>query len=160
MSDLTAQRRLAADVLDVGENRVWFDPSAQGDIASAITREEIRELVEDGTIQAKPKGGNSRGRARKRDAKRAYGHLKGPGNRKGRANARHKSRDNWMDTVRAQRRELRALRDDGVLTPSEYREVYDKARGGEFESVRYMFNYIENNYDVDIDRGMDRGGER
>ncbi len=51
MSDLRAQKRLAADVLDVGKNRVWFDPDAQGAIADAITREDIRELVDDGSIK-------------------------------------------------------------------------------------------------------------
>lgn len=153
MSDLTAQRRLAADVLDVGENRVWFDPNAQGDIASAITREEIRELVAEGHIQAEPKRGNARGRARERNAKRAYGHRKGPGTRKGRASARHDDRDTWVDGIRAQRRELRRLRDAGVLTPTEYRETYDKARGGEFPSVRNMRMFIESAYGVDTDVG-------
>lgn len=153
MSDLKAQRRLAADVLDVGKNRVWFDPSAQGDIASAITREEIRELVEQGHIRAESKQGNSRNRARERNAKRAYGHRKGQGTRKGKATARHDDRDEWIDGIRAQRRELRALRDDGVLSPSQYAEMYNKASGGEFHSVRYMLNIIETTYDVEIDHG-------
>ncbi|MEF8907187.1 MAG: 50S ribosomal protein L19e, partial [Haloarculaceae archaeon] len=37
MTDLSAQKRLASDVLDVGKNKVWFDPDRQGDIAEAIT---------------------------------------------------------------------------------------------------------------------------
>lgn len=153
MSDLTAQRRLAADVLDVGENRVWFDPDAQSDIASAITREEIRELVESGRIRADTKRGNSRGRARERNAKRAYGHRKGPGSRQGKATARHDDRDEWVDGIRAQRRELKALRDDGTLDPTQYREAYDKARGGEFGSIRYMRAYLETTYDVELEGG-------
>lgn len=156
MSDLKAQRRLAADVLDVGENRVWFDPGAQGEIATAITREEIRELVEDGIIQAKAKQGNSRQRVRVRNAKRAYGHRKGQGSRKGKKNARHDGRDEWIDGIRAQRRELRELRDAGVISPTVYRQVYNKARGGEFRSVRYMLNYLESEYDVDLNEGGDR----
>ena len=51
MTDLSAQKRLAADVLDVGKNRVWFDPERQGDIAEAITREDVRELVDEGAIR-------------------------------------------------------------------------------------------------------------
>lgn len=155
MSDLKAQRRLAADVLDVGKNRVWFDPEAQGDISSAITREEIRELVENGHIRAEPKQGNSRSRARERDQKRAYGHRKGQGTRKGKATARHDDRDEWIDGIRAQRRELRRLRDDETLAPSEYRELYKKASGGEFHSVRYMFNYIETTYGIEVEAGGD-----
>jgi len=146
MSDLRAQRRLAADVLDVGENRVWFDPESQGEIAEAITREDVRDLVEDGVIRAKDKKGNSKGRARERAEKRAYGHRKGAGSRKGTAGGRQNEKEQWQNQIRAQRRRLRELRDEGELSPSEYRDLYDKANGGEFRSVRYLENYIENEY--------------
>ncbi|WP_336036537.1 50S ribosomal protein L19e [Halobacterium yunchengense] len=146
MTDLSAQKRLAADVLDVGESRVWFDPDAQSEIADAITREDVRELVDEGAIQAEQTQGNSRGRARERDAKRSYGHQKGAGNRKGKAGARHDEKDAYADRIRAQRRTLRELRDEGELSPSEYRELYNKANGGEFDSVRRLKNYIDENY--------------
>ena len=146
MTDLRAQRRLAADVLDVGKNRVWFDPNEQAEIAEAITREAIEELVEVGIIQAKPARGNSRGRARERNKKRAYGHRSGPGSRRGKAGARHDGREQWKADIRAQRQTLRELRDDGELSPGEYRELYRKASGGEFRSVRYMLTYIDQEY--------------
>jgi large subunit ribosomal protein L19e len=146
MSDLSAQKRLAADVLDVGKNRVWFDPDAQGEIAEAITREDIRELVDEGTIQAEQKRGNSRGRARERDEKRAYGHRKGPGTRKGKAGARQDEKDAYVSSIRAQRRTLKELREEGELSPSEYRELYNKANGGEFDSVQRLKKYIDENY--------------
>jgi len=147
MSDLSAQRRLAADVLDVGENRVWFDPEAQGEIADAITREDVRELVDDGTIDVKgERGGNSRGRARERNEKRAYGHRKGPGSRKGKQGAREAPNDQWQRRIRAQRERLRELRDEGELEPGEYRDLYNKASGGEFDSVGDLERYIESNY--------------
>jgi len=84
MTDLKSQRRLAAKIIGCGENRVWMDPDQQGEIAEAITREDVRELVEQGLIREKRKKGVSRGRARERDEKRAYGHQKGQGKRKGR----------------------------------------------------------------------------
>ncbi|WP_049969857.1 50S ribosomal protein L19e [Haladaptatus cibarius] len=146
MSDLSAQKRLAADVLDVGKNRVWFDPDAQGAIADAITREDIRELVDDGSIQAKDAKSNSRGRARERKAKRKYGHRKGPGTRKGKKGGRKDSKEEWQNQIRAQRRKLRELRSEGEITKSQYRDLYDKSKGGEFRSVQYLLNYIENNY--------------
>lgn len=153
MTDLSAQRRLAADVLDVGENRIWFDPDAQDEIADAITREDIRELVEDGIVEAERASGNSQGRARERDEKRAYGHRTGPGTRKGTAGAREDESDRWQRQVRAQRRTLRELRDDGTLTPAQYRELYNMARGGEFDSVRRLRTYIETEYDISLDGG-------
>ncbi|WIV67321.1 50S ribosomal protein L19e [Natrialbaceae archaeon AArc-T1-2] len=149
MTDLSAQKRLAADVLDVGENKIWLDPDAQGEIAEAITREEVRDLVDDGLIQAEEARGNSRGRARERNAKRAYGHQKGPGKRKGKKGARQNEKDDWQNKIRAQRRKLRELRDKGELTPAQYRELYKKAGGGEFRSVRYLLNYIDDNYGDD-----------
>jgi len=152
MTDLRAQRRLAADVLDVGENRVWLDPDAQDELVEAITREDVRELVESGVVRAEPAGGNSRGKARKRAEKRAYGHQTGPGSRKGTAGGRQQEKDRWARTARAQRQTLRELRDDGVVTPAEYRELYNKARGGEFPDVRRMLNFAEDSYGIDVDR--------
>jgi len=146
MSDLTAQRRLAADVLDVGENRVWFDPDQQGEIVEAITREDIRELVDDGTIRAEDKKGISKGRSRERKDKRAYGHQKGPGTRQGKAGARENEKEKWQQQIRAQRKKLNELRGNGDITRTQYRELYNKARGGEFRSVQYLLNYIDNNY--------------
>jgi large subunit ribosomal protein L19e len=146
MSDLTAQRRLAADVLDVGKNRVWFDPDQQGEIVEAITREDIRELVDDGTIRAEEKKGISKGRSRERKDKRAYGHQKGPGSRKGKAGARQNEKKHWQQQIRAQRKKLNELRGNGEITRTQYRELYNKARGGEFRSVQYLLNYIDNNY--------------
>jgi large subunit ribosomal protein L19e len=146
MSDLTAQRRLAADVLDVGKNRVWLDPERTDDIADAITREDVRDLIDEGAIRAEDAKSNSRGRARERAEKRAYGHRKGAGSRKGKAGGRQNTKEQWQSRIRAQRATLKELRDEGELSASEYRSLYDQASGGEFDSVADLERYIENNY--------------
>ncbi len=146
MTDLSAQKRLASDVLDVGKNKVWFDPDRQGDIAEAITREDVRELVDEGAIRADEPGGNSRGRARERQKKRAYGHQTGPGSRRGKAGARQDPKGDWQSRIRAQRERLKKLRDEGDLERSAYRDLYDKAGGGEFDSVADMERFIDENY--------------
>jgi len=146
MSDLRAQRRMAADILDVGENKVWLDPERQGDIDDAITREDVRELVDEGAIRAEDAQGNSRGRARERQQKRSYGHQTGPGSRKGKAGARQDPKEQWESRIRAQRERLRELRDEDELDRSTYRDLYDKAGGGEFDSVADMERYIDENY--------------
>jgi large subunit ribosomal protein L19e len=143
MTDLSAQKRLASEVLDVGENKVWLDPDRQADIAEAITREDIRELVDEGAVRAEPPKGNSRGKARERQKKRAYGHQTGPGTRKGRAGARENDKESWQSRIRAQRKHLRQLRDGGEIDSSTYRALYDKAGGGEFDSVADIERYIE-----------------
>jgi large subunit ribosomal protein L19e len=146
MTDLSAQKRLAADILDVGKNKLWFDPEQQGEIADAITREDVRDLVDQGIIQADEPKGNSRGRARERAEKRSYGHQTGPGSRRGKAGGRQNEKDDWRSRIRAQRNQLRKLRDDGELTTTEYRELYDRAGGGEFDSVADMERYIDEQY--------------
>jgi large subunit ribosomal protein L19e len=151
MTNLKAQKRLAADVLDVGKNRVWFDPDAQGEIAEAITREDVRDLIADGTIDAKGKTGNARGRARERANKRSYGHQNGTGKRKGRKGARNPRKQDWESRIRAQRRTLKELRAEGTIDRTQYRALYNKAGGGEFDSVARLVAFAENSYDISID---------
>ncbi|XGI83308.1 50S ribosomal protein L19e [Halorutilales archaeon Cl-col2-1] len=143
MSDLKTQKRLASDILGCGKNRVWLDPDAQSEIAEAITREDVRELIDEGSIKAKEKKGVSRGRARERDEKREYGHKKGQGKRSGKQGARNPEKDEWESKIRAQRKALKEMRENDEITPSEYRELYKMANGGEFRSVRYLRNYVE-----------------
>ena len=150
MSDLGSQKRLAADILDVGEGRVWLDPEEQEEIAEAITREDIRDLVDQGIIRAKGTQNNSRGRARKRNQKRSYGHKKGQGTRKGKAGARESRKDSWVSRIRAQRKRLKELREDGTIDRTQYRELYNKASGGEFDSVDRLEAFVRTNYGIEV----------
>ncbi|ERH07514.1 MAG: ribosomal protein L19E [Halonotius sp. J07HN4] len=150
MTDLKAQKRLAADILDVGENRVWLDPGEQEEIAEAITRDDIRELVDAGTIRAKDAKTNSRGRARERAEKRSYGHQTGAGSRKGKAGARQAEKDDWIERIRAQRARLKELRENGTIDRTQYRELYNKASGGEFDSVDRLEAYVRTNYGIEV----------
>ena len=143
MTDLRNQKRLAADIMGCGRDRVWLDPEAQGEVADAITREDVRELIEEGVVREKRKKGVSRGRARERDEKRKYGHQKGPGTRKGKKGARSDPKEEWKSGVRALRKELRRMKREDEIDATEYRELYAKAKGGEFGSVRYLRNYVE-----------------
>ncbi|HID19204.1 TPA: 50S ribosomal protein L19e, partial [Candidatus Bathyarchaeota archaeon] len=92
---LKSQRRLAAQVLGVGESRVWIDPEKFEDVSSAITRLEIEQLIRSGAIKAKPEKGVSRGRARVRRVKHKQGRRRGPGSRKGSAGARTPEKRRW-----------------------------------------------------------------
>ncbi|HXW99311.1 MAG TPA: 50S ribosomal protein L19e [Methanomicrobiales archaeon] len=138
MSDLSNQKRLAASVLGCGVNRIWFDPERAADVEGAISRDDLRTLITEGVIKAKPKKGVSRGRARARDAKRSYGHRKGPGKRRGASGARRPSKTQWIQRIRAIRKTIRALRDEGQIDPHLYRLLYRKASGGQFRSVAHV----------------------
>jgi large subunit ribosomal protein L19e len=142
MTDLTNQKRLAAALLKVGQTRVWMDPERLADIATAITRDDIRGLIEQGVIKRKAVIGISRGRARIRDAKREKGHRKGHGSRRGAAGARTPRKELWMKRIRAQRKLLKGLRAEKSITPTIYRRLYRKAKGGEFRNVSHLKSYI------------------
>ncbi|MCL7414488.1 MAG: 50S ribosomal protein L19e [ANME-2 cluster archaeon] len=143
MSDLRNQKTIAAKVLKVGVHRVWFDPEAAGEIANAITREDVRELISSGVIKAHPVKGVSRGRARKVDVKRAYGHRKGHGSRSGAKGARNPRKQQWIKKIRALRRRLHELKADGTLDKSAYCTMYRKAKGGVYRNVAHMEAHIE-----------------
>ncbi len=145
MPDFSTQKRLAASVLAVGESRIWInpDPEVAGEIADAITREDIRSQIEAGNIKAKPKKGNSRARYRVRAAKRAYGHQKGQGRRKGAKGSRSPRKVVWMTKIRALRSNLKELREEGEIDRHTYRMLYRKAKGGEYRSTAHLNAYIK-----------------
>lgn len=138
MADLKNQKRLASQILRVGISRVWLDPDKLEDIGNVITREDIRGLVEAGTIKRTQSKGVSRGRARERDAKREKGHRKGHGTRRGAKNARTPKKALWIRRIRAQRRQLKALRNDNVLDRTSYRKMYRKAKGGVYRNISVL----------------------
>ena len=80
---ITNQRRMAASILSkregrtVGVHRVWIHPDYIDQISSAVQKEDIRELIDEGVIKARPIKGTSRGRARKADIQRAKGRRVG-----------------------------------------------------------------------------------
>ena len=141
--DLRLQRRLAAQILKCGQNRVWFDPSALEDISSAATKEDIRELIEKGVIKRKPVKGVCRVRINKRKAQKRKGRRRGHGSRKGKKTARLSRKEQWMMRIRAIRKRLRFLRDNGLIDRRTYRMLYRKAKGGEFRSVAHLNAYIK-----------------
>jgi len=122
----------------VGVHRVWINPDYLEEVSSAVQKADIRQLIEDGLIKAKPIKGISRGRARRAAAQKAKGRRKGQGSRKGSRNSRDPKKNRWMRLIRAQRRVLKDLRGDETLTPSEYRYYYRKAKGGSYRSIAHM----------------------
>lgn len=137
--NLRNQRRLASGILNVGGNRVWIDPDEAEKVSSAITRDDVRRLVHEGTIRATPESGTSRGRKRASHHKRILGRRSGPGRRKG----IHRSGESWVTRIRSIRRRLRHLRDTRMIEQSSYRKLNLLAKGGTFRSARHVNEYIE-----------------
>jgi len=141
--NLKTQRRLAAEILKVGLDRVWIDPEALDEVGGAVTRDDIRKLIKEGKIKAKQKEGISRYRARKLAFQRSKGRRRGHGSRKGAKYARYPRKQRWMSRIRAIRRRLRDLRDSGKIDRTTYRKLYLLAKGGVFRSKAHVDYYIK-----------------
>lgn len=144
MTDLKSQRRMASEVLDVGKNRIWIDPDQKDKVEEAITRQDIRNLIESGAIQKKEQEGTSKGRARHNKKQKAKGRRKGQGSRKGRKTARKSRKENWMEQIRAIRKRLKEMRDEEEITNEQYRKLYDMAKGGFFRDTKHLENHVKN----------------
>lgn len=140
---LTSQKRMAADIMGVGKDRVWIDPDEQERVDEAITRQDIRNLIEGGTIKKKPKKGTSNARAKKNKKQKKKGRRKGHGSRKGKKTARKDSKTEWVETIRAIRKKLKEMRGEEI-TKEQYRKLYDMAKGGFFRDTKHLETYIEN----------------
>ena len=146
---ITNQKRMAAEIMSqregrtVGIHRIWVNPDYLSEVVDAVQKDDVRNLIDDGIIRAKPILGTSRSRARKAAIQKSKGRRKGQGSRSGSANARNPRKQRWMSRIRAQRRTLKELRVDGSLTPTQYRHFYLKAKGGSYRSISHMRSNIE-----------------
>ena len=139
---LKSQRRLASEVMKIGESRVWIDPERIDYVESAITREEIRKLVKEGVVKALPQKGVSRARARVLHQKRKKGLRKGPGGKSGPARSKISKKQAWINRIRPIRRRLTELKETRAITESAYRKLYDMSESGVFESIAELERYI------------------
>ncbi len=141
---MKSQRRLASEILKTGKNRIWIDPERIEDVEMAITRDDIKRLIHEGAIRAKPKKGVSRSRVRSLRRKKRSG-RRGPGSRKGKKTANVTKKDRWMKKVRPLRRKLKELRRRRMITREVYRKLYGMVKGGAFEDIPHLEQYIEAN---------------
>jgi len=139
MSALDSVRRMAAELLGVGVNRVWIDPEQLDRASSAITKEDVRRLIKDGVVKVKPAKGISRGRWRKARRQRKKGLRKGSGSRKGPV---FDEKRLWIAKVRALRSFLANLRRRRIITRTTYRKLYIMVKSGMFESKSQLKTYI------------------
>ena len=139
--NLTTQKRLAAEILKIGVNRVWIDPNNLEEVSQSITREGVKKLIADGTIKARPKKGISSYRSKKIAEQKSKGRRKGRGSIKGAKGARNPKKKAWMTTIRALRTDLKDMRDNREINRTTYRKLYKMAKGGAFRSKSYMKTY-------------------
>lgn len=138
-------RRIAAEILGCGVNRVWItnDPAFETELLEAITREDVRRLIAQRRVQKRFEVGVSRGRARVRKLRRAKGRRRGQGTRKGTLNARDRRKRRWIRVIRPIRRRLRELRAAGAIDARTYRKFYARAKGGMFKNRPHLDQQLQ-----------------
>lgn len=141
--DLGMQRRMAAEILKAGSHRIWFDEADLDEITGAVTREDIKRLINRGSIQLKQVKGTSRARANKIRLQKEKGRRRGHGTRKGAKHAKVSSKRRWIKTIRPIRKRLKELRDSNAIDRSVYRKTYMMAKGGMFRSKAYLESYLK-----------------
>jgi large subunit ribosomal protein L19e len=129
---LKSQKRMAAKLLKVGQNRVWIDPDEIDRVEASITKNELRQLMHDGVIRSKPKLGVSKGKHRKK--------TKGSGSRKGSKLSKKKL---WIMKIRALRKGLRELVNKRSITRPTYRKLFSMTKGGAFRNIDHLNEYLE-----------------
>lgn len=126
-------RRLAADIFNVGENKVRIKPDGLKEAEGALTRSDVRGLIDKGIVTKKPNQGraSTKGTGRKGHGKRR-GH---PLNQK----------DVWMGKIRSQRKFFAMLVSGGVLKKEKKRDIYRKLKSGIFRNKKAMLVYLKEN---------------
>jgi large subunit ribosomal protein L19e len=138
--NLRNKRRLAADVLGVGSDRIRFDPEAEDFIQDAITRSTIRGLVGLGAIKVAPEKGVSRGRYR---AKHKRAKPRHQGSFRGVKSSRNPKKAAWVHKVRALRRRLAVARDRNEVTKESYTRLYRQIKGGQVRDVKRLLEMVK-----------------
>ena len=145
MTDLSSQRRLAAQILKIGQNRVWIDPERMDDVEGAITREEVRKLIHEKIIDSLPEKGVSRSRAKIIREKKRKGRRSGPGSVTGAGYAKVTKKEAWMKKIRSLRRKLRELKASRIITETTYSQYYRMAGSGRFQSMAELERNLKAN---------------
>ncbi len=139
---LTAQKRLAGQIFKRSPKKIKLDPSRLEDIKESITKADIKALIIDNAITAKPVKKASKGRTRKRLIQKRKGRQSGKGTKKGTKKARSPKKTVWINKIRKQRAFLKLLRSKKLIDGKSFRELYLKAKGGLFRSKEHLKLYL------------------
>ncbi len=138
-------KKIAAEILGVGESRVRISPEALDRLEEVTTKADVRALIKEGLIYAEYARGISRGRWRELHDKRRRGRRRGVGSRRGSKYARLDPKEVWKGRIRAMRRYLGSLKMMGLIDSRTWRELYLQVKGGRFDSVASLRAYLVSN---------------
>lgn len=142
---LSNQKRIAAQLLKVGTNKVHFKEDKLEEIKEAITKFDIKGLINQKIITIKKTKQQSKSRTRKIKKQKKKGRRKGKGSRKGKKTTRNPKKATWMAKVRTQRKYIKELKDKDSITNEVYKELYKMVKTNFFRSKRHIKLHLNNN---------------
>lgn len=125
---LNKKKELAAKALKVGKDRISFVDARLEDIKEAITKQDIKDLKEEGAIIVK----EVKGRKKKINTKRKRRSI---GNIRKKVNTRKRD---YVIITRKLRRYVRELKEQGKLSGDEVKDIRKRIRNKEFKSKAHM----------------------
>jgi len=134
-------KKIAAGIMKCGVSRVRIKDTTAAE--EALTRNDIRDLINNKKIIKIQKKGSSKFRWKKKLEQKKKGRMRGFGSRKGTRNARAPEKKSWMETVRPLRRLLKNLRENEQITPKVYSKIYMRIKGGAFRSKSHLMLYLK-----------------
>lgn len=140
MKTLSTQKRIAAHVMNVGLNKVWFDPMRFNEIKEAITKADVAALIKDGAIKKRVKRGIKRRAGRARQERKRKGRGRGFGRKK--MIVKQKKQD-YMIRIRNLRSHLKSLRKQGVINSIQENKLRRLAKAGEIRNKRDVSERIK-----------------
>lgn len=143
-------RRIAADILSVGQKRIRFVQSQLSEIKNAMSRDDVRNLIEKKAIVVLPKKGRKKKEKRKK---------RGEGSRKGSKSGADRKKE-WMARVRSQRKLLSYLVDNNILKKEHKRKIYLKIKGNSFRSKKALITYLKDNNLIPRDFELKKGDKK
>jgi len=141
--NLEMQKRLSSKVAKVGLARVKINPENVDQVKEAITKADIRDLIDNKVIEILPLVRNSKARARLRSKAKKKGRQSGPGSKVGTKNARTPTKRVWINRIRLQRKIIKSFKDSGRLSTGDWKTLYYRAKGGFFRNKRHLLQTLE-----------------
>jgi len=128
--NLSKKKKLAAETLRVGKERILFVEPRLDEIKEAITKEDIRQLVSDGAILIKEIKGRKKVNKRKR---------KNSGKIKKKINKRKRD---YVIMTRKLRKYVSGAKREGKLSREQVIEIRKKIRNKGFKDSAHLKNYV------------------
>jgi large subunit ribosomal protein L19e len=130
--NLNKKKILAARTFNVGKERIIFIQERLDEIKEAITKQDIRDLKQDGAILIKEIKGRTKVKNKKR--KRSAGKIR---------KKLKERKKNYVIITRKLRNYVKELKKHGKLSQEEFREIRKRIKEGKFKSKKNLKNYLE-----------------